>query len=109
MYEIIVNYYKDNKIEYKKFKNELERFNKNIKIYKENRKYFDKKYSNSSEIINYNKKVAKVLKKIIDEIKNNKIKPKLSNIGPKAKKKVIDITWINDPVLFNKINKDVLG
>ena len=49
-----------------------------------------------------NKKFAKMLKKVLNEIINNKIYKKSDII-----KKVIDVTWINDPKLFNKINKDV--
>ena len=39
--------------------------------------------------VNKNKKLAKTLKKFLDKIE------------------IIDITWIDDPELFNQINNDV--
>ena len=53
--------------------------------------------------MNKNKKFVKVLRKIIDEVIKNKIR-KNTNIG---NNKIIDLSWINDPKLFNKINQDV--
>ena len=47
--------------------------------------------------MNKNEKIAK-----ISEIITNKIYKKSS-----TKKKIIDISWIDDPKLFNKINNDV--
>ena len=41
--------------------------------------------------INKNKKLVKMLKKFLD------------------KRKIIDITWIHDPELFNQINNDVIN
>ena len=55
--------------------------------------------------MNENKKFAKLLRKIIDEIIKNKIRSKSSSTRPK--KKIIDLSRINDPKLFNKINQDV--
>ena len=49
-----------------------------------------------------NEKFAKMLKKVLDEIITNKIYKKSS-----TKKKIIDITWVDDPKLFNQINNDV--
>ena len=43
-----------------------------------------------------------MLKKVLNEIITNKIYKRSSNI-----KKVIDITWIDDPKLFNQISNDV--
>ena len=43
-----------------------------------------------------------MLKKVLNEIITNKIYKKTS-----TKKKIIDISWIDDPRLFNKINNDV--
>ena len=52
--------------------------------------------------MNKNEKFAKMLKKVLNEIISNKIYKKSS-----TKKKIIDITWIDDPKLFNQINNDV--
>ena len=52
--------------------------------------------------MNKNEKFAKMLKKFLNEIITNKIYKKSS-----TKKKIIDISWIDDPRLFNKINNDV--
>ena len=52
--------------------------------------------------MNKNEKFAKMLKKVLNEIITNKIYKKSS-----TKKKVIDITWVDDPKLFNQINNDV--
>ena len=52
--------------------------------------------------MNKNKKFAKMLKKVLNEIISNKIYKKSS-----TKKKIIDITWVGDPKLFNQINNDV--
>ena len=52
--------------------------------------------------MNRNEKFAKMLKKVFNEIITNKISRKSS-----TKKKIIDISWIDDPRLFNKINNDV--
>ena len=43
-----------------------------------------------------------MLKKVVNEIITNKIYKKSS-----TKKKIIDISWIDDPRSFNKINNDV--
>ena len=48
------------------------------------------------------KNFAKMFKKVLDEIITNKIYKKFS-----TKKKIIDITWVDDPKLFNQINNDV--
>ena len=52
--------------------------------------------------MNKNEKFAKMLKKVLNEIITNKIYKESS-----SKKKIIDITWIDDPNLFNQINNDV--
>ena len=52
--------------------------------------------------MNKNEKLAKMLEKVLDEIITNKIYKKSS-----TKKKIIDITWIDNPKLFNQINNDV--
>ena len=49
-----------------------------------------------------NEKFVKILKKILNEIITNKIYKKSS-----TKKKIIDITWVDDPNLFNQINNYV--
>ena len=52
--------------------------------------------------MNKNEKFVKMLKKVLNEIITNKIYKKSS-----TKKKIIDVSWIDDPRLFNKINNDV--
>ena len=52
--------------------------------------------------MNKNEKFVKMLKKVLNEIIANKIYKKSS-----TKKKIIDITWIDNPKLFNQINNDV--
>ena len=44
-----------------------------------------------------------MLEKVLNEIITNKIYKKSS-----TEKKIIDITWINDPELFNQINNDIV-
>ena len=52
--------------------------------------------------MNKNEKFVEMLKKVLNEIITNKIYKKSS-----TKKKIIDITWIDIPKLFNQINNDV--
>ena len=52
--------------------------------------------------MNKNEKFVKMLKKVLNEIITNKIYKKSS-----TKKKIIDITWVDDPNLFNQINNYV--
>ena len=54
--------------------------------------------------MNKNEKFARTLKKVLNEIITNKIYKKSS-----TKKKIIDISWIHDPRLFNKISNDVIN
>ena len=61
-----------------------------------------KNIPNIESKMNKNEKFAKMLEKLLDEIITNKIYKKSS-----AKKKIIDITWIDNPKLFNQINNDV--
>ena len=49
-----------------------------------------------------NEKFAKMLKKVLNEIMANDIYKNSS-----TKKKIIDITWVGDPKLFNQISNDV--
>ena len=53
--------------------------------------------------MNKNEKFVKMLKKVLNEIITNKIYEKSS-----TKKKIIDITWVDDPNLFNQINNYVV-
>ena len=46
--------------------------------------------------MNKNEKFVKMFKKVLNEIITNKIYKKSS-----TKKKIIDITWVDDPNLFN--------
>ena len=48
--------------------------------------------------MNKNEKFVKMLKKVLNEIITNKIYKKSS-----TKKKIIDITWVDDPNLFNQL------
>ena len=52
--------------------------------------------------MNKNEKFAKMLEKVLDKTITNKIYKKSS-----TKKKIIDITWVDDPNLFNQISNDV--
>ena len=52
--------------------------------------------------MNKNEKLIKMLKKVLNEVITKKIYKKSS-----TKKKIIDITWVDDPNLFNQINNDV--
>ena len=61
-----------------------------------------KNIPNIESKMNKNEKLAKMLEKVLDEIITNKIYKKSS-----TKKKIIDITWIDNPKLFNQINNDV--
>ena len=64
--------------------------------------FFFKNIPNIESKMNKNEKFVKMLKKFLNEIITNKIYKK-SN----TKKKIIDITWVDDPNLFNQINNDV--
>ena len=59
-----------------------------LKFIKKNQKAF-KNIPDIKNRINKNKKLTTMLKKILD------------------KRKIIDITWTDDPELFNQINNDV--
>ena len=52
--------------------------------------------------MNKNEKFVKMLERVLNQIITNKIYRKSS-----TKKKIIDITWVDDPKLFNHINNDV--
>ena len=84
--KIIENY--KNKIKCKEIENQINKIKNAIKVYKKNQKAF-KNIPDIKNRINKNKKLAKMLKKFLD------------------KRKIIDITWIDDPELFNQINNDV--
>ena len=87
-YKKIIEDYKNNKIKRKEIEKQINKIKYAIKIYKKNKKAF-KNIPDIKNRINKNTKLAKMLKKIID------------------KRKIIDITWIDDPELFNQINNDV--
>ena len=72
-----------------------------LKYAKKNKKIFEN-IPNIESKMNKNEKFAKMFKKVLNEIITNKIYKKSS-----TKKKTIDISWIDDPRLFNKINSDV--
>ena len=52
--------------------------------------------------MNKNEKFAKMLKKVLNKIISNEIYKNSS-----TKKEIIDITWVDDPKLFNQISNDV--
>ena len=87
-YKKIIEDYKNNKIKRKEIEKQINKFKYAIKIYKKNQKAFTN-FPDIKNRINKNKKLAKMLKKFLD------------------KRKIIDITWIDDPELFNLINNDV--
>ena len=72
-----------------------------LKYIKKNKKMFEN-IPNIESKMNKNEKLAKMLKKVLNEIITNKIYKKSS-----AKKKIIDISLIDNPKLFNQINNDV--
>ena len=72
-----------------------------LKYIKKNKKVF-KNTPNIESKMNKNEKFAKMLKKVLNEIITNKIYKKSS-----TKKRIIDISWIDDPKLFNQISNDV--
>ena len=86
-YKKIIEDYKNNKIKRKEIEKQINKIKYAIKIYKKNKKVF-KNIPDITNRINKNKKLAKMLKKF-------------------DKRKIIDITWIDDPELFNQINNDV--
>ena len=61
-----------------------------------------KNIPNIESKMNKNQKFAEMLKKVLHKIITNKIYKKFS-----TKKKIIDITWVDDPNLFNQISNDV--
>ena len=101
-YKKIVEDYRNNKIEYKEIKEKLNKTIDAIKIYKKNKKMF-KNIPNIESKMNKNEKFVKMLKIVLNEIITNKIFKKSS-----TKKKIIDITWVDDPNLFNQINNYVV-
>ena len=87
-YKKIIDDYKNNKIKYKEIEKQINKIKNAIKIYKKNQKAF-KNIPDIKNRINKNKKLGKMLKKFLD------------------KRKIIDVTWIDDPELFHQINNDV--
>ena len=71
-YKKITEDYKNNKIEYEEIKEQLNKANVAIKIYKKNKKFF-KNIPNIESKMNKNEKFAKMLKKVLNEIITNKI------------------------------------
>ena len=72
MIKKIVDDYKNNKIDYKNIKEELNKINKRIDFYEKNKETLEKipMYKNQED---KDKKNAKILKRIINEISLNKI------------------------------------
>ena len=99
-YKKITEDYKNNKIEYEEIKEQLNKTNDAIKIYKKNKKKF-KNIPNIESKMNKNENYAKMFKKVLNKIISNEI-----NKNSSTKKKIIDITWVDDPKLFNQINND---
>ena len=71
-YKKITEDYKNNKIEYEEIKEQLNKANVAIKIYKKNEKIF-KNIPNIESKMNKNEKFAKMLKKVLHEIITNKL------------------------------------
>ena len=100
-YKKISEDYENDKIGYKEIKEKLDKTIDAIKIYKKNKKMFEN-IPNIESKMNKNEKFVKMLKKVLNEIITKKIYKKSS-----TKKKIIDISWIDGPRSFNKINNDV--
>ena len=81
-YKKIIEDYKNNKIKRKEIEKQI-KLNMQLKFIKKNQKAF-KNIPDIKNRINKNKKLARMLKKFLD------------------KRKIIDITWIDDPELFNQ-------
>ena len=82
-YKKIVEDYKNDKMGYEEIKKKLD----NTKILK-----MFKNISNIESKMNKNEKFAKMLEKVLNEIITNRIYKK-----SRTKKKIIDITWIDNP------------
>ena len=85
---------------YKNIEKELNKINKIIDFYEKNKEILGK-ISIYKNQVDKDKKDAKILKRIIHEIILNKI------IKKHTIKKVIDISWVDNTELFNKISNDV--
>ena len=72
-----------------------------LKYIKKNKKMFEN-IPNIESKMNKNEKFVKMFKKVLNDIIITKIYKKSS-----TKKKIIDITWVDDPNLFNQISNDV--
>ena len=90
-YKKITEDYKNNKIKYEEIKERINETNNAIKMYKKKKKF--ENIPNIKNRVNKNEKLATILKTFLDEIITNN--------------KIIDITWVDNPKLFNKINNDV--
>ena len=87
-YKKVIEDYKNNKIKRKGIEKRINKIKYAIKMCKKNKKAFEH-FPNIKNSLNKNKKLAKMLKKFLD------------------KRKIIDITWTDDPELFNQIYNDV--
>ena len=103
LYKRTVNNYKNNIINYKKLKDNLDVINKKLDFYKKNKKVL-KNYSLFENYEKEDKKNSKILKRIISGIHSGKIKKRIIK---NTTNKTTDVSWINDSRLFNKISKDV--
>ena len=83
----------------------LNKVNKGIKIYEKNQKLY-KHRLNIKDQINNSKKFAKGLEKIIAGIDNNKIRIGRDLITEPGS---IDLSWMNDPKLYEEISQDVFA
>ena len=72
-----------------------------LKYIKKNKIFFEN-IPNIESKMNKNEKFVKMLKKVLNEIITKKIYRKSS-----TKKKIIDISWIDNPNLFNQISNDI--
>ena len=104
-YEIIINDYINRKMKYMDIVNKLNKVNNVIKIYEKNQEFY-KNSPNIKHQINNSRKFAKGLKKIIAGIDNNKIRIGRDFITEPGS---IDLSWMNDPQLYEQISQDVFA
>ena len=103
-YKKIIDDYIDRKIKEKEILDKLDKVNKGVEIYEENKDLYKNSPNIENQIIN-SKKYVEGLKKIIRLIDSNKIRigKDLVQVG------TIAIPWIDDWQLYKQINEDVFA
>ena len=99
-YEKMMNDYINRKIKYMDIVDKLDQVIKDIKIYEKNKESYTN--PNIEDHINNSKKCAKGLEKNIAEI-DNIGRDFIAESGP------IDLSWMNDPRLYEEISQDVFA